>query len=318
MTVAGISWTCSLGRPNTDVSARLNSVASILDADEPDNDGNSQHSNVWSILRQTLISIAKGALHEVDPTKLTGFLSELPFTLQYQHVPSGSPFVLALTNLHQTDKPETAASGLLLDLLAASADEAFQLRRCFYDGAWFSPGLRTARSKFCSARCRNRFNYELRSQGASFVCTECERIFSLDGFSGLARERGTIEPADFHAPEPLCTICVEAQNPDWNAYLVSAELAPSNSGSLKSGESYSSEINELISAALALSKTPMHLRSIADFVAAKRAVKGRSPELTILGYLLRSPQRFTQVTRDTFTLTPRAKSMELKESRSAR
>lgn len=195
--------------------------------------------------------------------------------------------------------------GLAVDLLAIAAVPGFQLRRCFNDGTWFSPALRSARSKFCSQRCRNRFNYEMREQQARFVCVECGQIRDIDGFSGLALEDEVVQPADVHALEPLCVPCIVSHHPEWTAYVSTAELiAPESSTTLPAATAeYAGSIHRLIHEALESAKEPQSIKMIADYVAARMRIRGRRPELTILGHLLRFPARYKQLSKNVFALS---------------
>lgn len=198
----------------------------------------------------------------------------------------------------------SAIPKLLIDLLAAAFVPAFQLRRCFNDGLWFSPALRSARSKFCSQRCRNRFNYEMREQEARFVCAECGNIREIDAFSGLGLEDETPEPADVHTPEPLCVECVISNHPEWSGYVNVAELirnetAPSP---LSTNGDYTAQLRELIKESFSKQQGPQTIKGITKYVTQRTHVRGRRPELTILGHLLRFPTQYRKLKGGQFAL----------------
>jgi hypothetical protein len=197
------------------------------------------------------------------------------------------------------EEPKLVA--LLIDLFSAAKLGGFQLRRCFADGLWFSPGLRSARSKFCSVRCRNRFNYEVRS-GATFVCSHCNEVRKLSSFSGLANFSAGLVPADVHSAQPFCVICISATRSDWAAYMETAEVGPTHELSRTSRAAYLDDINVLLKQALLQSETPLHYSKVAAYVRQHCDVRGQSPDLTILGYLLRNSTDFTQVSKHVFAL----------------
>jgi hypothetical protein len=209
-------------------------------------------------------------------------------------------------DLRLTLGPDTGPTwDLALDLIAAAATPSFQLRRCFNDGAWFSPALRSARNKFCGQRCRNRFNYEMREQRARFVCVDCGRIHDIDAFSGLSLEDEIVQPSDVHALEPLCVPCVLTHHTEWTSYVSMAEraLADAQSPTLSPATAdYVGSVHRLIHEALQRQTEPQSFKMIADYVSKRMPVRGRRPDLTILGHLLRSPARYKQVSNTLFCL----------------
>lgn len=191
----------------------------------------------------------------------------------------------------------------LLAALAMYQTDSFQLRRCFYDGQWFVPGVRSARSKFCSAKCRNRFNYELREQNASFICSGCNVQYAIDNFSGLALSGGVPELAVVNAVSALCFTCVVHKYPDWHGYIAAADLTASvPDDGPSSAHDHASEVLSAITSVLSRSPQPLHYKQIATAVTEQLKIRGRSPELTVLGYLTRHADKFSSVAAHTFCL----------------
>lgn len=122
----------------------------------------------------------------------------------------------------------------LVQLLDLSTTQNFKLRRCLNDSRWFSPATRSARSKFCSTQCRNRFNYRSK-QDERFVCSMCERSLPVLHFSGIrteeSRKRG-VSQSELHLcgiddSDPLCIACAR-EFPQFKTYLAGALMdAPS-------------------------------------------------------------------------------------------
>ena len=70
---------------------------------------------------------------------------------------------------------------------------------------------------------------------------------------------------------------------------------------------YVQEVNELISEALAAAEGPLHFTKIATYVASRMVLRGGNAEMTVLGYLLRSPNRYRAAGKRTFILTERTR-----------
>src|SRR5271165_404672 len=158
------SLNCSI-LPSEGLPERLNSLRASLE------EGPASPEGLSGLLSRAISAVAMGAPETIENDLVNEALASARFGLSVQAVQGQRGFALS----HIDSNLASIQCALLIELLAASA-RGYQLRRCFYAGEWFSPGLRSARSKFCSARCRNRFNYDFRSQGASFVCADCEKV----------------------------------------------------------------------------------------------------------------------------------------------
>jgi hypothetical protein len=181
--------------------------------------------------------------------------------------------------------------------------------RDFADGLWFSPGLRSARSKFCSVRCRNRFNYEARS-GATFICSLCSEVREISSFSGLANFNADLVPADVHSAQHVCVDCIYKMHSDLVSYMETAEVGPTHDFNRTSRETYLHDINKLLKQALLQSDAPLHYCKVAGYVRQHCEVRGQSPDLTILGYLLRKSAEFTQASKHVFALADEASARQ--------
>jgi len=274
-----LAWECSL-KARPDLMTRLN--------------GASAEQQSHGILIQNLTrALARGGGAHDERVALLRALDGLAVVVDGS---SGEPRLRVL----EADKDWALA----LDLIAASSTP-FHLRRCFNDGSWFSPALRSARSKFCSSGCRNRFNYELRERRAQFVCVECAQIRDIDAFSGLGLEREHPEPVHVHAAEPLCVSCIGVNHPEWVNYVSSADLLPQDSAVSPSNstEEYVATLHRLIREVLEDGPGPKPLKKIAGYVTQHASVRGRRPELTILGHLLKFPAQYKQVSKNAFALS---------------
>ncbi|MGA2394276.1 MAG: hypothetical protein ABSH03_13135 [Candidatus Lustribacter sp.] len=108
-------------------------------------------------------------------------------------------------------------------MLGRAQSRDFRLRRCLFDGRWFNPASRSSGAKFCSTRCRNRFNYQVREE-QTFRCDECQQHLPLLQFSGIGRETDDdLVPCGFAELRPLCV--KDASRFPWvRAYLSAADM----------------------------------------------------------------------------------------------
>lgn len=185
---------------------------------------------VGSVLREDHIEAINDALGYVSlrPRFQSHPISRIEYTPKGEptrfHAPiADGRLVLAFTRPDAGE--ETARLHAILDLteplvelLEAAKNRDFKLRRCLADGRWFSPGGRSARPKFCSTRCRNRFNYRAK-QEERFACSMCERVLPISRFSGVGNDDelfgdGAIASGlHLHGiadPEPLCIECASS------------------------------------------------------------------------------------------------------------
>ena len=95
-------------------------------------------------------------------------------------------------------------------------------RRCVECATWFSAPTRSGRSKFCSRRCRNAFNYRRRISNTQYRCAGCSRTFTVGNITGLY-----FEPQDGcvmgSAQEPerlLCEVCAASVGKMWRRYAL--------------------------------------------------------------------------------------------------
>jgi hypothetical protein len=110
-----------------------------------------------------------------------------------------------------------------LALLSTVRSRGSRPRRCLDDGRWFTPTSRSSGAKFCSTRCRNRFNYRVREE-KTFQCHECGRTLPLPQFSGIARDQDkALVPCGFDELSPLC-IEDASKHASVRAYLSAAEM----------------------------------------------------------------------------------------------
>lgn len=291
------NWSCSLS-PSSDFADRLNAaVGSIAD---------SKPGSLGMMVRMAVLRIAKGS--PILDRELLATIAGVRFRLAFGD--GGSDFAISLDG----DAAEPDMISLAVDLAAASQTPAFQLRRCFNDGVWFSPGLRSSRSKFCSTQCRMKFNYDMRSPRAGFVCSTCELVRDIDAFSGLSRTPNGIEPTDAHSPAPICISCIANRHAEWGKYLLNADHPALDRSNMKPAQrEYAVEMSGLIRESLEKCGKPQHYRQIAAYVKERIGVQGDSPDLTVLGYILRNPSIFKQTTKHTFALANSTKSTRAPE-----
>jgi hypothetical protein len=134
------------------------------------------------------------------------------------------------------------------------------------------------------------------------VCALCGGVREISSFSGLAKANAELAPADVHSAQPVCVDCIAASRSDWLSYMETAEVGASHELGRTSREAYLRDINELLKRALLQSTAPLHYSKVASYVRQHCEVRGQSPDLTILGYLLRNSVEFTQVSKHVFAL----------------
>jgi hypothetical protein len=261
-------------------------------------------SGLARLVRRGVFELAMGRRSPQWENEVDQVLRESRFVVAMAVGQADSPFQLACAE----QGAHGHFIGLLLDILIARRSPGYRLRRCFQDGAWFTPSSRSTVSKFCSARCRNRFNYEINGLGSQFVCANCTKVSGLSSFSGLALENQRAEPADIKTAEPVCVACAKIGFPEWTQYLISADLVePVPVPRSDETHEYVQEVNDLISEALAAVEGPLHFTKIAAYVASRMALRGGNAEMTVLGYLLRSPNRYRATGKRTFILAERTR-----------
>ncbi|WP_400161992.1 hypothetical protein ACAF76_016685 [Brevibacillus sp. TJ4] len=103
----------------------------------------------------------------------------------------------------------------LISLFERLEAAPFELRMCIECAGWYIPYNRAQVSKFCSAKCRNQFNYRARKE-EGFVCGVCEREQPLNMFSGLVLQDSDTRQftvGSVHHRSPVCLGCAEAASP---------------------------------------------------------------------------------------------------------
>lgn len=141
-----------------------------------------------------------------------------------------------LGNLHilVEDSNEDAASAVLapfgsaiVDLIAIAGGKQ-DVRRCLDCSRWFSPPLRSGRSKFCTPRCRNAFNYRRRISDATLRCARCSLPFPYRDATGLYqdREAGCVMGSLRDISRLLCLDCVGNHDTVWLSYALGEPRPP--------------------------------------------------------------------------------------------
>ena len=299
MTLLDSGLACHVDPP-ADLATEINGVTQVQPSASPVAAADDRAS-LLPLVQEILVQIAKGVPLDGHHHRIGHELRAFPMYLELDASKKSPRLLLRVA----PDKVSVDSKLLFLivELLAASGEGGFQLRRCFNDGTWFSPAPRSARSKFCSSKCRNRYNYEARTQGARFLCARCATVFGITDFSGLAIDSmDSVHPSDVKAEHPLCVTCILGNYKDWHHYLNTAELT----GDALGTDEHANGIVDAITKALGSSSEPVHYKAITRAIASKATIKGRSPELTVLGYLVRFPNRFRRVAGDAFTLTSRS------------
>ena len=297
-----LTWQCALS-PTDDLASLLNDERyALIDQFAM----NLTPIDIPDILRQGVVDVASGANTPNWEQRVNPILDQVAFTLSLS-TNENTPFQIKCLD----NDGKTYLISLFLSIGIARRIPGYQLRRCLQDGRWFLPSSHATVSKFCSTPCRNRHNYEQRSLGSKFVCAHCSKIYSISLFSGLSLTHHHAEPTDSKAPEPLCAHCVRKHYPQWTTYVASAHLAELPQIKQKDEtDEYARQINILISNAIALADKPLHYKKIAAYVTERIAIRGRDPEMSILGYLLRSPDRYRPVRNRTFELVKRSAKVQ--------
>ena len=142
----------------------------------------------------------------------------------------------------------------------------------------------------------------------------CRASRDISEFSGLERTaEDNLEPADFRAPAVVCATCIGRMYPQWIDYMSTADVPAIADSQRPSKNEYAATVRRMILEALAGSQEPLHYSRIAAYVRKRCAIRGRSPELTILGYLAKEPATFRQVSKHVFELSGRAKPRDTDE-----
>ncbi len=79
-----------------------------------------------------------------------------------QRGPLARAAVHALIESQESDRGRRVYFEALVSLLEALEDGPLELGTCRECGSWFIPYNRAPVTKFCSSRCRNRYNYKIR------------------------------------------------------------------------------------------------------------------------------------------------------------
>jgi hypothetical protein len=155
--------------------------------------------------------------HEYRAVRLQLSVEDEEKSDQYQPVHNDySQKIMFQAEIEDSDQGKRVYLEALISLFERLEDDSLKLRMCMECGSWYIPYNRAHVTKFCSSKCRNRFNYNARKEEA-FFCGLCHHDRPLSTFSGLIlsnSEPDQITVGSIHDKSPICMKCTEFSTPE--------------------------------------------------------------------------------------------------------
>jgi hypothetical protein len=156
---------------------------------------------------------------------------------QYQPVHDYSQKIMFQAEIEDPDQGKRVYLEALISLFERLEDDSLKLRMCMECGSWYIPYNRAHVTKFCSSKCRNRFNYSARKE-ETFSCGLCHHDRHLSIFSGLIlrnSEPDQITVGSVRDKSPICMTCTEFSTPERFQEYVNEITADHQSDELNKG-----------------------------------------------------------------------------------